>query len=130
MFCFNEFAFTVQVKHKINSTQILGFILICLYFTTGHFRTRVLCKECSLFPILILGSVFSDCGVFYGDYVSDARFTKQYNHLSHCRGTARQWNSCQRVGYTDHLYEKYSQRFARLSTSCKFVCHNSPALVI
>jgi len=29
MFCFNEFAFTVQVKHKINSIQILGFILIC-----------------------------------------------------------------------------------------------------
>jgi len=25
-FCFNEFAFIVQVKHKINSTQILGFI--------------------------------------------------------------------------------------------------------
>jgi len=33
MFCFDEFAFTVQVKHKINSIQILGFILICLYFT-------------------------------------------------------------------------------------------------
>jgi len=30
MFCFNEFAFTAQVKHKINCTQILGFILICL----------------------------------------------------------------------------------------------------
>ena len=26
---FNEFAFTVQVKHKINRIQILGFILIC-----------------------------------------------------------------------------------------------------
>ena len=26
MFCFNKFAFIVQVKHKINSTQILGFI--------------------------------------------------------------------------------------------------------
>jgi len=50
MFCFNEFAFTVQVKHKLNSTQILGVILICLYFTTGHFHTCVLCKECSLFP--------------------------------------------------------------------------------
>ena len=41
MFCFNEFAFTVKVKHKINSKQILGFILICLYFTTGHFHTCV-----------------------------------------------------------------------------------------
>ena len=39
MFCFNEFAFTDQVKHKINSIQILDFILICLYFTTGHFHT-------------------------------------------------------------------------------------------
>jgi len=47
MFCFNEFA--LQVKHKINSTQILGFILICLYFRSGHFYTCVLCKECSLF---------------------------------------------------------------------------------
>ena len=41
MFCFNEFAFTVQVKHKINSTQILGFILICFFFTTDHFHIRV-----------------------------------------------------------------------------------------
>ena len=68
MFCFNEYAFTVEVKHKINSTQILGFILICLYFTTGHFHTCVLGKECSLFAFLILGSVFNDCVVFYGDY--------------------------------------------------------------
>ena len=45
---FYEFAFTVQVKHEINSTQILGFILICLYFTTGHFHTCVLCKECGV----------------------------------------------------------------------------------
>ena len=75
MFCFNEFAFTVEVKHKINSTQILGLILICLYFTTRHFHTCVLCKECSRYlPFLILGSVFSDCVVFYGDkYMSDER---------------------------------------------------------
>jgi len=49
MFCFNEFAFTVQLKHKINSVQIFGFILVSFYFTTGHFHTRVLCKECSIF---------------------------------------------------------------------------------
>ena len=49
MFCFNEFEFTVQVKHKINSTQILGFIWICLYFTTGHF-TRVFAKNVAYFP--------------------------------------------------------------------------------
>jgi len=42
LFCFNEFAFTIQVKHKINSIQILDFILICLYFTTGHFHTCTL----------------------------------------------------------------------------------------
>ena len=41
MFCFNEFAFTVQVKHKINRTQILGVILICFYFTTVHFAKNV-----------------------------------------------------------------------------------------
>ena len=73
MFCFNEFAFTVQVEHKINSTQILGLILICLYFTTGHFHTCVLCKECSRYlPFLILGSVFSDCVVFNGGCISVA----------------------------------------------------------
>ena len=52
MFCFNEFAFTVQVKHKINSTRILGFILICLHFTTGHFHTCTLqrCQNVACFP--------------------------------------------------------------------------------
>jgi len=54
MFCFNEFAFTVRVKHKINSIRILDFILICLYFTTGHFHTCVLFIECSLFPLKLL----------------------------------------------------------------------------
>ena len=114
VFCFNEFAFTVQVKHKINSTLILGFILICLYFTTGHFHTCTLQRVvgcCRGYPsathclfsriqigftllvpaylgspgkravkrvcmcvyfaknaaLLILGSVFSDCVVFYWD---------------------------------------------------------------
>ena len=66
MFCFNEFAFTVQVIHKINSTQILGFILICLYFTTGYLHTCTL-QRLQPISLLILGSVFSDCVVFYGD---------------------------------------------------------------
>jgi len=35
-FAFNEFASTV--KFKCNSTWILGLILICLSFTTGHFK--------------------------------------------------------------------------------------------
>ena len=34
----NFIAFTVQVKHKKNSTQILGFILTLLHFTTSHFH--------------------------------------------------------------------------------------------
>ena len=67
MFCFNEFAFTVQVIHKINSTHILGFILICLYFTTGHLHTCTL-QRMQPISLLILGSVFSDYVVFYGDY--------------------------------------------------------------
>jgi len=52
MFSFNEFAFTVQVKHKINSIQILGFILICLYFTTGHFHSThvYFAKNVAYFP--------------------------------------------------------------------------------
>ena len=65
MFCSNEFAFTVQVKHKINGIQILGFILICLYFTTGHFHTCTL-QRTQPISLLILGSDFSDCVVFYG----------------------------------------------------------------
>jgi len=66
MCCFNEFAFTVKVKHKINSTQILGFILMCLYFTTGHFHTCTLQRMQPIF-LLILGSLSSDYVVFYGD---------------------------------------------------------------
>ena len=42
MFCFNEFAFTVQVEHKISTTPFLDFILICLYFTASHFHTCTL----------------------------------------------------------------------------------------
>jgi len=50
MFCFNEFAFTVQVKHKINSTQILGFISICLYLTTWPFPHVYFAKNAAYFP--------------------------------------------------------------------------------
>jgi len=65
MFCFDELAFTVQVKHKINSTQILGFILISLYFTTGHIHT---CTFQRMQPIslLILGSVLATVSSFMG----------------------------------------------------------------
>ena len=50
MFCFNEFAFTVQVKHKINSILILGFILICLYFTTAISTHVYFAKNVAYFP--------------------------------------------------------------------------------
>ena len=66
MFCFNEFAFTVHVKHRRNSIQILGFILICLYFTTVHFHTCVLCKEYSLFPFSFLAQFSATVSSFMG----------------------------------------------------------------
>ena len=54
MFCFNEFAFTVQDKQtqKISSTQILGYILICLYFTTCRFHSThvYFAKDVAYFP--------------------------------------------------------------------------------
>jgi len=65
MFCFNELAFTAQDKQNI--TQILGFILAYLSFTTGHFHTCTLQNVAYIIFSLILGSVFSDCVVFYGD---------------------------------------------------------------
>ena len=49
-----------KVKHEINSIQILGSILICLYFTTGHFHMCTL-QRMQPISLLILGSVFSDC---------------------------------------------------------------------
>jgi len=70
MFCFNEFAFTVQVKHKINSTQILGLILIGTYaciFRLAISTHVYFAKNVAGICLLILGSVFSDCVVFYGD---------------------------------------------------------------
>jgi len=32
MSCFNDIAFTVQVKHKINSTQMIGFTLMFVFY--------------------------------------------------------------------------------------------------
>ena len=47
---------------------------LCLYFTTGHFHTCTM-QRMQPISLLILGSHFSDCVVFYGDYLirSDAR---------------------------------------------------------
>jgi len=54
-------------KSNTNSRQNLDYILTRLSFTTGHFHTRVLCKERGLYySLLILGSVIS-CVVFYGE---------------------------------------------------------------
>jgi len=70
MFCFNEFAFTVQVlvKHKINSIQILGFILICLYFTTGHFHSTQVyfAKNVAYFPFNSGLSFQRPCRLLWG----------------------------------------------------------------
>ena len=43
-------AFAVRVTHKINSIQILGLILICLYFTTGLFHIVYFAKNVANFP--------------------------------------------------------------------------------
>jgi len=66
MFCFNEFAFTVQVKQKINRTLVLVlFRYVCILRLA--ISTHVyFAKSVAYFPF-ILGSVFSDCVVFYGD---------------------------------------------------------------
>jgi len=47
--------------NKINSTQILGFIFV---FYDWPFPHMYFAKTVAL---LILGSVFSDCVIFYGD---------------------------------------------------------------
>jgi len=41
------------------------------YFTTGHFHIGYMCTLQRMKPIslFILGSVFSDCVVFYGDFL-------------------------------------------------------------
>jgi len=57
MFCFNEFAFTAEVKHKINSIQILGFILICLYFY--HWPFPHMCTLHRMQPIYLFNSWLS-----------------------------------------------------------------------
>jgi len=50
MFCFNEFAFTVQVKHKINSTQILGFILMVCILRLAISTHVYFAKNVAYFP--------------------------------------------------------------------------------
>ena len=63
--CFHDFAFIVQYSSKINSTFLVLFDMFL--FTTGHFCMCVFGKKTYLFSTLILGSVFSDYVVFYGD---------------------------------------------------------------
>ena len=70
MFCFNEFAFIVQVKHKKRNSiglQILSFVfmrcILRLAISTSHMRTL---KECSLFLFQFLAQFV----VFYGDIIS------------------------------------------------------------
>ena len=54
--------------------------MICLSFKTGHFHACVLCKERSLFPFLILGSVFSD-GVVVDQILTSACCRRQNEHI-------------------------------------------------
>jgi len=68
MFCFNEFAFTAQVKQKKNkwyTNSWLYFDMFVFYdWPFPHMRTLQRMQPISL---LILGSVFSDRVVFYGN---------------------------------------------------------------
>jgi len=50
---------------------------------------RLLCKECSLFAFLILGSVFSDCVVFYGDTIYVPHFPTSPAHCDNANGLLR-----------------------------------------
>jgi len=66
------------------------------YFTTGHFHIGYMCTLQRMKPIslFILGSVFSDCVVFYGDFfttnhVADDNFVYQQD----CTGTSRMQHS-------------------------------------
>jgi len=69
MFCFNEFAFIVQVKHKINSSlhKFLALYFDMFLFCDWPFPYMCILQRMQHISILILGSVFSDCVVFYGD---------------------------------------------------------------
>jgi len=67
LFCFQWIC--IHRPRKKHNTQILGFILIWLFFYGWPISSRVYFARsvaCIIFP-LILGSVFSDCVVFYGD---------------------------------------------------------------
>jgi len=54
---------------KINSTQILGFILIMFVFCDWPFPHMCTLQRMPPISLLILGSVFSDYVVFYGDFL-------------------------------------------------------------
>ena len=73
MFSLNEFEFTVQVKHKINSIQNSWLYFNMFLFYDWPFPHVYFAKNVAYFP-LILGSVFSDSLVFYGDYYKAERF--------------------------------------------------------
>ena len=68
MFCFNEFAFTVQVKHKNKQYTNSWLYFDMFVFYHWLFPHVYFAKNVAYFP-LILDSVYSDCVVFYGDLV-------------------------------------------------------------
>ena len=90
--------FLMNLHSPSKSNTILGFILICLSFTTSHFHTRVLCKECSLYyiPFLILGSVSATVSSFVGiklrrnstnSDVNDLRLGREHLSVRHGEGS-------------------------------------------
>jgi len=50
MFCFNEFAFTVQAKHKINSTQNYWLYVDMFVFYDWPFSHMYFVKNVAYFP--------------------------------------------------------------------------------
>jgi len=60
---FNEFAFTIQVKHKINSMQIVGFYFDMFVF---YDWPCVLCKNVAYFPFYSWLSFQRLCPLLWG----------------------------------------------------------------
>jgi len=69
MFCFDEFAFTVPVKHKINSIQNSWLYFDMFVFYDWPFAHVYFAKNVAYIPFNSWLS-FNDCAVFYdGDAV-------------------------------------------------------------
>jgi len=111
---FDDFAFIVQFKYKwYISSRVY---LIRFSFMTGHCCMCVFCKK-TLFSILILGSVFRDYVIFYGDSPFPAGPTNLADHQ--CR--YKQFDG-QRVDEMKFGVSSNSNSFL-CKTSVKKLCH-------